>query len=123
MVSSVPYHKCQVTIPEHTYTIPIPRQTSPPLRNCSTYIHQVPITLSVQPHLHIDQTPSIMSAANCSFDIAIIGAGVMGTVMAHMFGNQGRKVLLLERDLSEPDRIVGELLQPGGVSALEKLGL
>jgi squalene monooxygenase len=30
---------------------------------------------------------------------------------------------LLERWLKEPDRIVGELLQPGGVSALEKLGL
>jgi squalene monooxygenase len=32
-------------------------------------------------------------------------------------------VLLLERDLTEPDRIVGELLQPGGVAALTKLGL
>lgn len=31
--------------------------------------------------------------------------------------------MLLERDLSEPDRIVGELLQPGGVAALEKLGM
>ena len=35
----------------------------------------------------------------------------------------GRKVLLLERDLSEPDRIVGELLQPGGYMALKNLGL
>lgn len=31
--------------------------------------------------------------------------------------------MYLERDLSEPDRIVGELLQPGGVAALTKLGL
>ena len=31
--------------------------------------------------------------------------------------------LLEERDKSEPDRIVGELLQPGGVIALYKLGL
>lgn len=30
---------------------------------------------------------------------------------------------LIERDLSEPDRIVGELLQPGGVAALHSLGL
>lgn len=29
----------------------------------------------------------------------------------------------LERDKSEPDRIVGELLQPGGVISLRKLGL
>jgi hypothetical protein len=32
-------------------------------------------------------------------------------------------VLLLERDLREPNRIVGELLQPGGVSILENMGL
>jgi len=31
--------------------------------------------------------------------------------------------MLVERDLSEPDRIVGELLQPGGVNALKTLGL
>lgn len=30
---------------------------------------------------------------------------------------------MIERDMSEPDRIVGELLQPGGVSALNDLGL
>ena len=40
-----------------------------------------------------------------------------------MFANQGRQVLLIERDWSEPDRIVGELLQPGGVQALQRLGL
>lgn len=32
-------------------------------------------------------------------------------------------MLLLERDLSQPDRIVGELLQPGGYLMLKKLGL
>jgi squalene monooxygenase len=35
----------------------------------------------------------------------------------------GRRVLVLERDLSEPDRIVGELLQPGGYLKLLELGL
>ena len=29
----------------------------------------------------------------------------------------------MERDLSMPDRIVGELLQPGGYLALQRLGL
>ena len=43
--------------------------------------------------------------------------------MAVALGNQGRSVILLEKSLKEPDRIVGELLQPGGVQALEKLGL
>lgn len=32
-------------------------------------------------------------------------------------------MLLLERDLAEPDRIVGELLQPGGYLKLKELGL
>ena len=30
---------------------------------------------------------------------------------------------MIERDLTEPDRIVGELLQPGGYLKLVELGL
>lgn len=56
-------------------------------------------------------------------DVVIIGAGIAGCALAVALGKQGRKVLLLERSLKEPDRIVGELLQPGGVQALEQLGL
>ncbi|KAI1864034.1 uncharacterized protein JN550_009054 [Neoarthrinium moseri] len=57
------------------------------------------------------------------YDVLIVGAGVAGCVLAVTFARQGRNVLLLERDLREPDRILGELLQPGGVAALESLGL
>lgn len=53
----------------------------------------------------------------------IVGAGVVGCAAAKVFGEDGRKVLLLERDLSEPDRIVGELMQPGGMEALNQLGM
>ena len=56
-------------------------------------------------------------------DIVIVGAGIVGCAAAVAFGKQGRSVILLEKSLKEPDRIVGELLQPGGVNALEKLGL
>ncbi|KAK3617188.1 Squalene epoxidase [Elasticomyces elasticus] len=56
-------------------------------------------------------------------DVVIVGAGILGCAIAVALGNQGRSVILLERSLKEPDRIVGELLQPGGVAALEKLGL
>jgi len=35
----------------------------------------------------------------------------------------GRRVVIIERDLKEPDRIVGELMQPGGCRALNTLGL
>ena len=58
-----------------------------------------------------------------SFDIIIIGGGILGCAAAHALGEQGRSILLIERDWNEPDRIVGELLQPGGVDALEILGL
>ena len=58
-----------------------------------------------------------------SYDVLIVGAGVLGCAAAVTFARQGRKVLLLERDLREPDRVVGELLQPDGVAALEKLGM
>lgn len=57
------------------------------------------------------------------YDVVIVGAGIAGPALAVALGNQGRKVLVVERDLSEPDRIVGELLQPGGVAALKTLGL
>lgn len=56
-------------------------------------------------------------------DIVIVGAGIIGCAAAVAFGQQGRSVVLLERSLKEPDRIVGELLQPGGVRALETLGI
>ncbi len=56
-------------------------------------------------------------------DVIIVGAGIIGCALAVTFAKQGRDVVLIERDMSEPDRIVGELLQPGGVRALEQLGL
>lgn len=56
-------------------------------------------------------------------DVVVVGAGIMGCAIAATMGSQGRSVLLLEKSLKEPDRIVGELLQPGGVAALKKLGL
>ncbi|XP_058786114.1 squalene monooxygenase SE1-like [Vicia villosa] len=56
-------------------------------------------------------------------DIVIVGAGVAGSALAYTLGKDGRRVLVIERDLSEPDRIVGELLQPGGYLKLIELGL
>ncbi|KAL2175742.1 squalene epoxidase [Thermothelomyces heterothallicus CBS 202.75] len=56
-------------------------------------------------------------------DVVVVGAGVFGCAIAYALANQGRSVILLERWMHEPDRIVGELLQPGGVAALRELGL
>ncbi|CAE6496654.1 unnamed protein product [Rhizoctonia solani] len=61
------------------------------------------------------------------YDVVIIGAGVAGSAMAHALATiqavRPLKIALLERSLAEPDRIVGELLQPGGMNALKQLGL
>ncbi|XWS41346.1 hypothetical protein CRYUN_Cryun17cG0073400 [Craigia yunnanensis] len=58
-----------------------------------------------------------------SADIIIVGAGVAGSALAYNLGKDGRRVKVIERDLTEPDRIVGELLQPGGYLKLMELGL
>ncbi|ORY99952.1 squalene epoxidase-domain-containing protein [Syncephalastrum racemosum] len=66
--------------------------------------------------------PTVIPPIN-EYDLIVVGAGVLGSAAARAFGCAGRRVLLLERDLSQPDRIVGELLQPGGINALKALGL
>ncbi|KAG6915714.1 hypothetical protein DXG01_010272 [Tephrocybe rancida] len=61
------------------------------------------------------------------YDVLIVGAGIAGSSLAHALSTLPRRkplrIALLERSLAEPDRIVGELLQPGGVLALRQLGL
>uniref|UniRef100_A0A2N9FZK8 Squalene monooxygenase n=1 Tax=Fagus sylvatica TaxID=28930 RepID=A0A2N9FZK8_FAGSY len=59
-------------------------------------------------------------------DIIVVGAGVAGSALAYTLAKrvqEGRRVHVIERDLTEPDRIVGELLQPGGYLKLIELGL
>lgn len=57
------------------------------------------------------------------FDAIVVGAGVVGPPLATVLARQGRKVLIVERDWLKPDRIVGELMQPGGLRALASMGL
>lgn len=56
-------------------------------------------------------------------EVIIVGSGVVGSALAAMLSRDGRKVTVIERDLAEPDRIVGEFLQPGGYRVLKDLGL
>ena len=84
---------------------------SPPL---SPSIHENPV---------ISDPASIRRTEHHEADVVVVGAGILGSALAITFARQGRSVILLERSLKEPDRIVGELLQPGGVEALRKLGL
>lgn len=60
---------------------------------------------------------------NGDYDICIVGAGVAGASMAAYLGNKGFNVVVVEKDMREQDRIVGELMQPGGVTQLREMGL
>jgi squalene monooxygenase len=70
------------------------------------------------------------STKSLSYDIIIVGAGIAGSALAHALSTSAStsretplRIAVIERSLAEPDRIVGELLQPGGVTALRSLGL
>ena len=68
-----------------------------------------------------------MKVSSPNYDVIIVGAGIAGCALAHALSTLPRpkplRIGLVERSLSEPDRIVGELLQPGGVIALKRLGM
>ena len=67
--------------------------------------------------------PSSSDERDQKWDVIIVGAGVAGASLACVLGDEGRKVLCVERDATTPERIVGELLQPGGYKKLKELGL
>jgi squalene monooxygenase len=64
-----------------------------------------------------------MNEEQNTFDICIIGAGVAGGTLAAYLGKHGLKICVIEKSLSEQERIVGELLQPGGVMKLNEMGM
>lgn len=59
---------------------------------------------------------------NKDIDVLIVGAGIAGASLAANLAKTGKKIVVVERDLSERDVIIGELLQPGGVQKLEEMG-
>ena len=85
------------------------------------------IDLLILPLLHLQRCyrhiiPASGKSHSCS-EIVIVGGGILGSALGASLAQDGRVVTVVERDLSEPVRIVGELLQPGGYRALRKLGL
>ncbi|KAM6214405.1 squalene monooxygenase [Rhynchocyon petersi] len=74
---------------------------------------------------NISETTSVGAAVASQSDpeIIIVGSGVLGSALASVLSRDGRRVTVIERDLNEPDRIVGEFLQPGGFHVLKDLGL
>ncbi|MFB6262975.1 MAG: FAD-dependent oxidoreductase [Bradymonadaceae bacterium] len=56
-------------------------------------------------------------------DVAVIGAGPVGSVAAWAFAEKGADVHLLEANPQAAQRFAGEWLHPPGVEVLEELGL
>lgn len=85
-------------------------------------VTKTPVSAEIGPYAQMaPRCSSIYTLENP--EIVVVGAGTAGASMAIALARQGRKVLLLEKSLVIADRIVGELLQPGGIRALESLGL
>lgn len=62
------------------------------------------------------------NGVNNKIDVLIVGAGVAGATLAANLAKMGKSIVVIERDLSERDVIIGELLQPGGVQKLGEMG-
>ena len=71
------------------------------------------------PITHFTPAPSPHSHS----DVLVIGSGIAGSTLSILLARLGLTVTTVERDLSIPHRIVGELLQPGGCRTLDALGL
>ena len=59
---------------------------------------------------------------NKEVDVLIVGAGIAGATLAANLAKTGKNIVVIEKDLSERDVIIGELLQPGGAQKLEEMG-
>src|SRR6202165_5220703 len=56
-------------------------------------------------------------------DVAIVGAGPIGSALALMLARRGRRVLLLDKARFPRDKPCGEGLMPAGLSILQELGI
>ncbi|KAG8897120.1 Squalene epoxidase [Tulasnella sp. 403] len=63
------------------------------------------------------------------FDVIIVGAGIAGPALTYALSTipkspqDALRIALMDRSFVEPNRIVGELMQPGGMQALRELGM
>ena len=61
--------------------------------------------------------------ADFDTDVAIVGAGGGGAVLALMLAQRGIRSIVLERGAGPPTGLRGEILQPNGQRVLDRLGL
>src|SRR5580765_2508827 len=58
-----------------------------------------------------------------NIDVVVVGGGLAGSALATVLARQGRKVLVLEREMKFKDRVRGENMLPWGVATARRLGL
>lgn len=56
-------------------------------------------------------------------EVIIVGAGIVGSALASSLSRDGRKVTVIERSMLPHKTFAGECLMPGGIKALNELGL
>ncbi|MGE5124564.1 MAG: FAD-dependent oxidoreductase [Acidobacteriaceae bacterium] len=57
------------------------------------------------------------------YDVIIIGGGIAGSVLGNSLAEQGKQVLILEREKAFRDRVRGEYIHPWGVAEIRALGI
>ena len=57
------------------------------------------------------------------YDIVTVGGGIGGSAIAKAMAENGKRVLVLERETSFKDRVRGEWMAPWGAAETKKLGL
>lgn len=55
------------------------------------------------------------------YDVAVVGGGPVGSVVAMAFARRGARVALLEANPKAKDRFAGEWIHPSGVAVLDRL--
>ncbi len=65
----------------------------------------------------------MINQSTIDYEVVIVGAGIAGSALGAYLGRNGIRVAVIERSWEEPEDIIGELLQPGGVLKLKEMGL
>src|SRR5206468_12489478 len=64
-----------------------------------------------------------MAVSNEQTDVAVVGAGGGGAVLALALAKQGISTVVLNQAAGPPQRLRGEILQPNGQQVLDRLGV
>ena len=65
----------------------------------------------------------VIGTSTFETDVAIVGAGGGGAVLALVLAQRGIRSVVLERGSGPPTGLRGEILQPNGQQVLDRLGL